>query len=174
VQLGRSTHISQTVAAGLHVLAVLDSRAGDFERADRRLAEMISIHEAAGDRFHLLMGQASAAQLAASRGEVARGASHLAEGAELAREMPSSEPALELVLAAAYVAYVDGRAHDAAVLFGARLGLSPVFPEQFRPTIEALEAQGFREELAAGANLDADEALSRVVKLLGPRPSAPT
>jgi predicted ATPase/class 3 adenylate cyclase len=174
VQLGRSTHISQTVAAGLHVLAVVDSRAGDFERADRRLAEMIAIHEAAGDRFHLLMGQASAAELAASRGEVARAASHLAEGAELAREMPSSEPALELVLAAAYLAYVDGRAHDSAVLFGARLGLSPVFPEQFRPTIEALEAQGLREELVAGANLDADEALARVVKLLGPSPSAPS
>ncbi len=173
VQLGRSTHIRQTVAAGLHVLAVVDSRAGDFENADRRLAEMIAIHEAAGDLFHLLMGHASAAELAASRGEVARAASHLAEGAELAREMPSPEPALELVLAAAHVAYVDGRAHDAAVLFGARLGLGPVFPEQFRPTIEALEAQGLRDELAAGANLDADEAVARVVELLAPRRSAP-
>src|SRR5262249_12602033 len=133
----------------------------------------IAIHEAAGDLFHLLMGQASAAELAASRGEVARAVSHLAEGADLAREMPSSEPALELVLAAAHVAYVDGRAHDAAVLFRARLGLSPVFPEQFRPTIEALEGQGLRDVLVAGANLDADEAVARVVKLLGPRPSAP-
>jgi predicted ATPase/class 3 adenylate cyclase len=179
VQLGRSTHIGQNVGEGLHVLAMLDSRAGDFESADRRLAEMIAIDKAAGDRFDLLLGHARATEVAASRGDVARAVSHLATGAELAREMPSSEPALGLLASAAYVAFVDGRAGDAAVLFGACLGLSlspnPVtFPDQFRPIVEALEAQGLHDEIAAGAILSADEALERVVELASPRPSPPT
>ncbi len=37
VQVGRSAHIGQVVGEGLRVLAILDSRAGDFESADRRL-----------------------------------------------------------------------------------------------------------------------------------------
>jgi predicted ATPase/class 3 adenylate cyclase len=164
VQLGRSTHIGNTVAEGLRVLAILDSRAGDFESADRRLAETIAIQEAAGDRNNLVWAHATAAELAASRGDLSRAKSHLAEGADLAREMPHS--ALELVAVAAYVAYIDRRAHDAAMLFGARLDLSPTtFPKRFRPILEALEKQGLGEKIAAGGNLGADEALDRVAEL---------
>jgi predicted ATPase/class 3 adenylate cyclase len=161
VQLGRSTHIGNTVAEGLRVLAVLDSRAGDFESADRRLAETIAIQEAAGDRNNLVWTHATAAEVAASRGDLSRAKSHLAEGADLAREMPHS--ALELVAVAAYVAYMDRRAHDAALLFGARLDLSPTtFPKRFRPFLAALEKQGLDEKVAAGAKLSADDALEQV------------
>jgi hypothetical protein len=79
------------------------------------------------------------------------------------------ERGLELVASAAYVAYVDGRVADAAVLFGARLGLNPsAFPPRFRPILDALENQGLRKEITAGANLSADEALERVVQLASP------
>jgi hypothetical protein len=90
--------------------------------------------------------------------------------------MPSSEPALELILSAAYTAYVDGRAADAAVLFGARLARGPAIrPTLFRlrPVLEALEKQGLREQIAAGANVRADDALKRVIALVSPLPSAP-
>jgi predicted ATPase len=180
VQLGTSANISQIVGEGQRVLAILDARAGDFENADRRLAETIAIYEDAGDRAQLLAGHATAAELAASRGDVARAASHVAAGAEIAGEMPwtashrHSEPALELVLSAAYVAYIEGRADDAALLFGARLGLRPLtFPEQFWPIVEALEMQGLRDEITAGANLSSDQALERVAELASARPSAP-
>jgi len=174
VQLGRSTHIGQVVGEGLRVLAILDSRAGDFEGADRRLAEMIAISEAAGDRFQLLAARNTAAELIASRGDVARTASHLAAGAELAREMPSSEPALEFILSAACVAYMDGRADDAAVLLGARLARDhPPFPTLGRPILEAIKNQGLREPIAAGKNLSADEALERAIYAISPRPAAP-
>jgi tetratricopeptide (TPR) repeat protein len=169
VQLGRSAHIGQVVAEGLRVLALIDSHAGDFKSAERRLAEALAIHEAAGDRAPLLTARVEAAELAASRGDVARAASHLAAGAEIAREM-SPERGRELVPSAAYVAYVDGRASDAAVLFGARLGMSPLtFPKRFRPILDALEKQGLRDEIAAGANLDVDTALERAFEAISPR-----
>jgi predicted ATPase/class 3 adenylate cyclase len=172
VHLGRTTHIGQIVGEGLHVLAMLDSRAGEFETADRRLAEMIAISEAAGDRLHHLLGHASATEVAAAHGDVARAASHLAAGSELARELPSSEATLEFILSAAYVAYLDGRADDAAVLFGARLGLSPLtIPKRFRPIVEALEKQGLREDINAGKNLNADKALERVADLVSSQSS---
>jgi predicted ATPase/DNA-binding SARP family transcriptional activator len=174
VQLGRSAHIGQVVGQGLRLLAVLDSRAGDFENADRRLAELIAIHEAASDRFQLVAAHVAVAEQAASRGDVARAARHLAAGAGLAREMQSSELALDLVASAAYTAYMDGRAGDAAVLFGACLGLSPsTFPKRFRPIVEALEAQGLREEIAAGATLSPEEALESVIDVASRRPAAP-
>ena len=66
VQLGTSTHMGPVVGEGLRVLAMLDSRTGDFESADRRLAKTIAIHEAAGDRVQLLSGLITAAELAAS------------------------------------------------------------------------------------------------------------
>jgi predicted ATPase/class 3 adenylate cyclase len=173
VQLGRSTHIGLFVGQGLRVLALLDLRAGDFESADRRLTEVIAIHEAAGDRHLLLTAHAIAAEVAASAGDVTRAASHLATGAELAREVPSSDRALILIQSAAYVAYVDGRPADAAVLFGARLGPSGLaFPTRFRPIVEALKNKGLREEIAAGANLSVDEALERVAELAGAWPPA--
>jgi predicted ATPase len=171
VQLGRSTHIGQVVGEGLRILALLDSRAGDFENADRRLAELIAIHEASGDRFELLTAHSTAAEVTASGGDVAQAASHLARGAELAREMPSSNRALLLVQSAAYVAYIDGRANDAAVLFGARLGPNPSgLPPRFRPILEALEKQRLGKEIAAGANLSVDEALERAVEVSSPAP----
>jgi predicted ATPase/class 3 adenylate cyclase len=174
VQLGRSAHIGQVVGEALRVLALLDLRAGDFESADRRLAETIAIHEAAGDRYQILVAHAAAAEVAAARGEVARATSHLAKGAELAPEMQASDRALTLIQSAAYVAYVDGRVNDAAVLFGARLGLSPtMFPKHLRPILEALENQGFRAEIAAGASLSSDEALEHVVELTRGWLSAP-
>jgi len=171
VQVGRSAHIGQVVGEGLRALAILDTRTGDFDSADRRLAEAIAIFEAAGDRAELLAAHAAAAELAASRDDIARAASHLATGAELAREMQASEQALVLVASAAYVAYINGRAGDAAMLFGARLELSPtMFPKYLRPILEALEKQGLRKEIAAGANLSVDEALERAVEVAGPRP----
>jgi predicted ATPase len=184
VRLARSEHIDEVVSEGLRVLAALDSRAGDFESSHRRLTEAIAICEAVGGRAQLLVAHAEAAQLAAADGDVARAASHLAAGADLAGEMPSSEPALNLVASAAYIAYVDARPSDAAVLFGALLGLSPrTSPgavrawgsagKQFRAIIEALEAQGLREEIAAGANLGADEAFERAIAIISPRPAAP-
>ena len=174
VRLGRSTHIGQFVGEGLRVLAVLDSGAGHFDSADRRVAEMISIYNASGDRNMLLRALAWAAEVAASRGDVARAASHLATGAQLAREMPSAEPTLRLIESAAYVAYMDGHPGDAAVLFGARLGLSPLtLPKPLRPILEALEEQELREEIAAGAKLNVDEALERAVEVVIPRPSGP-
>jgi predicted ATPase/class 3 adenylate cyclase len=173
VQLGRSAHIGQVVGEGLRMLAILDSRAGDFESADRRLAELIAIQEAEGDRYRLVWTHAHAAELTASRGDLTRAASHLAAAAELAREI-RPERGLDLVASAAYVAYVDGRADDAAVLFGARLGLGPLtFPHRFRPIVEALEDQGLRDEIAAGANLSVEAALERVVEIISLRPSAP-
>jgi predicted ATPase len=173
VQLGRSAHIGQVVGEGLRMLAILDSRAGDFESADRRLAELIAIQEAEGDRYRLVWTHAHAAELTASRGDLTRAASHLAAAAELAREI-RPERGLDLVASAAYVAYLDGRADDAAVLFGARLGLGPLtFPHRFRPIVEALEDQGLRDEIAAGANLSVEAALERVVEIISLRPSAP-
>jgi tetratricopeptide (TPR) repeat protein len=168
LQLGRSAHVCQVVGHALRMLAILDARAGDFENSDRRLDELIAIHKAAGNRAFLLAAHVEAAELAASRGDVARATSHLAAGAELARDM-TPERGLELVTSAAYVAYVDGRARDAAALFGARLGLSRfTFPKRFRPIVEALEVQGLREEITAGANLSADEAVERVIQLASP------
>jgi len=135
---------------------------------------VIAIHEAAGDRYQLLLAHADAAELAASRGDVPRATSHLAIGAELAREVPSSNRSLLLIQSAAYVAYMDGRADDAAVLFGARLRLSTAtFAKRYRPILEALEKQGLREEIAAGANLSAEEALERAVEVIRSRPSTP-
>jgi tetratricopeptide (TPR) repeat protein len=178
LQLGTSAHIGQVVAEGSRVLAILDSRAGDFEGADRRLAEMLAIHEAAGEQGQLIIAHDHAAELAASRGDIARAASHLAAGTELAQDMQASEGAVEwlslLIATAAYVAYVDGRAADAAKLFGARVGLDPsAFPKRFRPTLEALENQGFGDEIAAGANLDAAGALARVIEVINRLPRAP-
>jgi predicted ATPase/class 3 adenylate cyclase len=174
VQVGRSAHIGQVVGEGLRVLAILDSRTGDSENTDRRLAEVIAIHEAAGDRYQLLLAHADAAELVASRGDVPRATSHLAAGAELAREVPSSNRSLLLIQSAAYVAYMDGRADDAAVLFGARLRLSTAtFAKRYRPILEALEKQGLREEITAGANLSADEALERAIEVIRSRPSTP-
>jgi predicted ATPase/class 3 adenylate cyclase len=171
VQLGRSAHIGQVVGEGLRLLAILDSRTGDFESADRRLAELIGIHDAAGDRWQLVTAHATAAELAASRSDIARAASHLAKGAELAREMQSPEPALELVASAAYVAYLEGQPGEAAVLFGAWRGVNPLTsPRHFRPILEALENQGLSEEIAAGANLNVDEALERALDVIGSRP----
>jgi predicted ATPase/class 3 adenylate cyclase len=173
LQLGRSTHSGHVVGEGLRMLAILDSRAGDFENSDRRLAELIAIHKASGNRAYLLAAHVETAGLAASRGDILRATSHLAAGAELAGDMPP-ERGLEVVESAAFVAYMDGRADDAAVLFGARLGLSPaMLPKRYRPIVEALEKQGLREEIAAGANLSTDEALNRVIALVSPRPSAP-
>jgi predicted ATPase/DNA-binding SARP family transcriptional activator len=174
VQLGRSTHIGNTVAAGLRVLAILDSRAGDFESSDRRLAETIAINETMGARAELVLDHATTAELAAARGNTGCAASHLAKGVELAREMQTSERVIELIAAAAYVAYTDGRADDAAVLFGARLSLSTsTIPKRFHPALEALEQQGLHAEIAAGANLSGDAALERVGQLVSPQPAAP-
>jgi predicted ATPase/class 3 adenylate cyclase len=174
VQLGRSTHIGQVVGEGLRVLAIVDSRAGDFESAHRRLAEMIAISEDAGDHFQLLAAHNTAAELTAARGDVTLAASYLASGAELAREMPSSEPALEFILSAAYVAYMDGRADEAAVLFGARLARGHLkFVTLGRPILKALKKQGLREAIAAGKNLSPDEALERAIDAISPRHTAP-
>src|SRR5262249_44563464 len=174
VQLGRSAHIGHIVGEGLGVLAVLDARAGDFDSADRRLAELIAIRDAAGNRPQLLGAHAIAAELAASRGDLARATSPLVAGAELARERPSSETALDFVLSAAYVAYMNGRPDDAAMLYGARLARGhPPRPTLGRPILEALEKQGSREEIAAGAKLDADAALERAIEVINPRPPAP-
>jgi hypothetical protein len=171
VQLGRSAHIGQVVGEGLRILAILDSRVGDFESSDRRLDELIASHEAAGDHHRLLMAHTTAAELAASRGDIARAASHVAAGTELACDMPISEPTRALIHSAAYMAYKGGRPADAAVLFGARLGLDPVaFPPRFRPILEALEMTGHREKIAAGANLSVDEALERAVEVIRSRP----
>jgi predicted ATPase/class 3 adenylate cyclase len=175
-QLARSAHIDQIVGEALRVLVFLDLRAGDFENADRRLAEMLAIQEAAGDRGQLVMAHAQAAEVGASRGDVAGAASHLTASAELARAVKASERALEwlkpLITSAAYVAYMDGRAHDSAVLFGARLGLGPLFVKRFRPILEALEQQGLSDQIAAGSKLSADEALERAVEIVRARPSA--
>ena len=176
VQLGRSAHIGQVVGEGLRALAILDSRAGDFENSDRQFAELIDIHEAAGDRVQLFLAQADAAEEAAKRGDVARAAPHLAAGAELARETQASEQTLIIVASAAYVAYMDGRLGDAAMLFGARLGSSPLTSPnrfRFRHILESLEKQGLHEEIAAGAELTVDEALERVVELVSRHPSPP-
>jgi predicted ATPase/class 3 adenylate cyclase len=172
VQFGRSAPIDpQVIGDGLRLLAILDARAGSFENSDGRLAEAIAIHKAAGSRGPLLVAHASSAEVAASRGDIARAGAHLTAGAEIAREMPSSTRALLLVPSAAYVAYMDGRADDAAVLFGARLARNPSsLPPRFRPVVEALEKQGLRDEIAAGANLSSDAVLKRVVELAGPRP----
>jgi non-specific serine/threonine protein kinase len=172
VQLGRSEHIGQVLAMGLFVLARLDSRAGNFESADQRLAESITIHEAADDRGLLLADHVEAAELAAYRDDIGRATTHLTAGADLVREM--SWRARWLVGSAAYVAYKDGRAGDAAVLFGACRGLDPsTFPKRFRPILEALENQGLHEEIAAGANLSVDEALEHVAALTLDRPVDP-
>jgi ATP/maltotriose-dependent transcriptional regulator MalT len=150
------------------------SSAGDFERADRRLDETIAIHEAAGDRYQLLTAHAEAAEMAASRGDVTRAASNLAVSAELARDMPYERAHAILVAMAAYVAYADGRADDAAVLFGTWLSLSPsTFPKRFRPILEELEKEGLREEIAAGKKLSADEAFKRAIEVASRPLSAP-
>jgi hypothetical protein len=89
--------------------------------------------------------------------------------------MPSSNRSLLLIQSAAYVAYMDGRADDAAVLFGARLRLSTAtFAKRYRPILEALEMQGLRNEIAAGSDLSADEALERAIEVISPRPAAST
>src|SRR5262249_9201293 len=178
VQIGRSTRASQTVAAGLRVLAILDSRAGDFDSSDQRLAESIAIDEAAGDSGLLVWTHATAAQLAASRGDLSRATTHLAKGVDLAREMQTPRLALEFVAAAAYVAYMAGRAHDAAVLFGACSASHPLTAKRpmdpaFPSIVDALEEQGLGEEIAAGANLSADEALEHVAALTRNRPVNP-
>src|SRR5262249_61591110 len=119
-----------------------------------------AIFEGTGDRAELLAAHARAAELAARRGDVARAASHLATGAELARDMPWNRP-LALIQIAAYVAYINGRTADAATLFGARLGLSSTnLPKYLRPILETLEKQGFREEMAAAAPLPPNAALA--------------
>jgi hypothetical protein len=137
---------------------------------------MLAIQEAAGDRGQLVMAHAQAAEVAASRGDVAGAASHLTASAELARAVKASERALEwlkpLISSAAYVAYKDGRARDSAVLFGARRGLGPLFVKRFRPILEALEQQGLSDQIAAGSKLSADEALERAVAIVRARPSA--
>jgi hypothetical protein len=167
VNLGTSSHVSQAVAAGLRVLAILDSRAGDFESSDRHLAETIAIEEAAGARAALVRAHATAAELAPSRGNIDPAAWHLARGADLAREMQTSERVLELVASAAYVAYKAGRAHDAAVLFGARLGSAAMtFPKRFRPILEELENQGHHDEIAAAGSLRVGEVLEHVLALM--------
>jgi len=173
VQLGRSAHIDQVAAEGLRILAILDSHAGDFESSDRRFAEAIAIIEAAGDSFQLVTVHAAAAEMAASCGDVPRAASHLAIGAELAGQMGSSELALEVILSAAYVAYVDGRADDAAALFGALLDRRVGPPmKRFRPILQALEKKGLREEIAAGKKLSADHALKRSIEVVNRLTSA--
>jgi non-specific serine/threonine protein kinase len=171
VQLGRSTHIGEVVAEGIRVLAMLDMRAGDFDSADRRLAETIAIHQAVGDRYQLIAAHGVASQLAASRGDPSRAASHLAAGAHLARDIPEHVP--WIVESAAYVAYMDGQAANAAVLHGAALSLNPTFSKQSRRILEALREQGYGDEIAAGANLDADEALKHVIALASTRSEAP-
>jgi non-specific serine/threonine protein kinase len=166
VRLGRSHHMGKVVAEGLRVLAILDSRTGDFDSADRRLAEMIALHEAAGDRYWLLAAHAVGAELAASRHDAAQAAAHLAASAELARDMASERAHALIIGAAAYVAYMDGRGADAALLFGARLGWKPFnFPKRYRPILEALQKQGHHDEIAAGENLSAAEALEHVIAL---------
>jgi hypothetical protein len=158
----------------LRIPRIHDARAGDFESADRRIAELIAIREAAGNRSQLLGAHATAAELAASRGDVARATSHLAAGAELAREMPSGEITWGFILSAAYLAYMDGHPDDAAVLYGARLARGhPPRPTLGRPILEALENQGLDEEIAEGAKLDADAALERAIEVINPRPPAP-
>jgi len=60
------------------------------------------------------------------------------------------------------------------VLYGARLARG--YPPRLtlgRPIVEALERQGLREEIAAGASLDADEALQRAVEVISRRSSVP-
>src|SRR5215471_3583550 len=106
VRLGRSNHFGKVVAEGLRVLAILDSRTGDFDSADRRLAEMIALHEAAGDRYWLLAAHAVGAELAASRHDAAQAAAHLAASAELARDMASERAHALIIGSAAYVAYM--------------------------------------------------------------------
>jgi hypothetical protein len=72
---------------------------------------------------------------------------------------------------------VDGRAADAAVLFGSRLARGPAIgPTLFRlrPIVEALENQGLSEEIAAGANLSADEALKRALESSARGPRKPS
>jgi hypothetical protein len=177
VQLGTATHIDQVVAMGLRILADLDCRASAFESADRRLSELIAIYEAAGDRGQLLGAHALAAELIASRGDITRATSHLAAGAELAGDMQAAAGAVEwlapLIASAAYVAYMDDRADDAAVLFGARLSLDPLtFPKRLRGILGVLEKQGLRKEFAAGANLDTDETLKRVGEFTAPPPAS--
>jgi predicted ATPase/class 3 adenylate cyclase len=171
VRLRKSAHIDQVVGEGLRVLAIVDTRTGDFDSADLRLTEAIAIFEATGDRAELLAGHARAAEVAALRGDIARAASHLATGAELARDMPWNRP-LVLIQTAAYVAYLSGRVGEAATLFGARLGLSPMmFPKYLRPILEALKKEGLREEIAASTNLGADAALQRIDNLASALPA---
>ena len=174
LQLGRSTHVDQIVGEGMRLLAVLDARAGDFESADRRLGETIAIWEAAGARAQLLATHNIAAELSASRRDVAGAASYLAAGAEFAHEMPSSELALDFILSTAYLAYIDGRPEEAAVLYGARLAQGhPPRPTLGRPILEALEKHALDDEIAAGANLNTDEAFERAIQVISQRRSAP-
>jgi hypothetical protein len=66
---------------------------------------------------------------------------------------------------------MDGRLGEAAMLFGARLGLSPLTSPnrfRFRHILESLEKQGLGEEIAAGTDLSVDEALERVVEAISP------
>jgi hypothetical protein len=61
----------------------------------------------------------------------------------------------------------DNRRHEDAVGIPAE-SRRLTFPKRFRPIVEALEVQGLRDEITAGANLSADEALERVVQLASP------
>src|SRR5262249_24719791 len=79
-----------------------------------------------------------------------------------------------IIGSAAYVAYMDGRGADAALLFGARLGWKPFnFPNRYRPILEALQNQGHHDQIAAGANLSAAEALERAVESLSSHTAGP-
>src|SRR5262249_61763038 len=95
-------------------------------------------------------------------------------GAVRPRDMPSAKTALDSILRAACVADMTGPPADAAMLYGARPArVHPPRPTLGRPILEALEKQGSREEIAAGAKLDADAALERAIEVINPRPPAP-
>jgi predicted ATPase/class 3 adenylate cyclase len=167
LQFGMSAHVGQVVADALRVLAVMESWAGDFDSADRRIAEVIAIHEASGDHFQLVTAHDCAAEMAASRGDIARAASHLTVCAQRLGAKHTTDRALEFVQTVAYMAYADGRTTEAAALFGARLGLgSSTFPHRFRPIMEALDQRGLQDEIAAGANLSLDDALENAVEVV--------
>src|SRR5262249_46028667 len=104
VQLGRVPRIGQTGAGGLRMLAIPDARAGDFQGADRRLAESIAIHEAAGDRYQLIQAYADAAEMAASRGNISLAVAHLVASANLGREMSSEHATAFTIRSGAYLA----------------------------------------------------------------------
>jgi predicted ATPase/class 3 adenylate cyclase len=171
-RLGRSTGIGQVAAEGLRLLAMLDDLAGDLERADQRIAEVLDIHAAAGDRWQLAATHAGAAEIAAQRHDVGGAASHVLAAAELATEMRSPERVLDTVGAAAFVLHEAGHDHDAAVLLGALRGHRYwKLSQRLRLLAQTLEQEGFDAELAEGRTLEPFEALERatgsVVAVLG-------